>query len=80
MPFCKYTELEVDIVSEKAYETLSKSNDLTAADETTQSPQRHNDDEKERRIQLKGALIKFGSLAVFAFVVWVFSSMQATTI
>lgn len=76
MPFCQYTALEVNIVSAKAYEALSKSNELTAANETAQSPTQKNDsDEKERKKRLKGSLIKFGSLAVFAFVVWIFATI-----
>ena len=77
MPFCKYTALEVNIVSAKAYEALSKSNELTATNETAQSPKQNNDvDEKERKKQKKAALIKFGSLAVFAFIVWIFATIS----
>ena len=77
MPFRKYTALEVNIVSAKAYEALSKSNELTIADETAHSPKQKNDvDEKERKKRLKGSLSKFGSLAVFAFVVWIFATIS----
>lgn len=77
MPFRKYMALEVNIVSAKAYEALSKSNELTIADETAHSPKQKNDvDEKERKKRLKGSLIKFGSLAVFAFVVWIFATIS----
>ena len=76
MSFRKYTALEVNIVSAKAYEALYKSNELTTADETAHSPKQKNDvDEKERKKRLKGSLIKFGSLAVFAFVVWIFATI-----
>lgn len=75
MPFCKYIALEVNIVSAKAYEALSKSNELTPVSETAQSPEQRNDDEKERKKRKKAALIKFGSLAVFAFIVWVFATI-----
>lgn len=64
-------------MSAKAYEALSKSNELTIADETAHSPKQKNDvDEKERKKRLKGSLIKFGSLAVFAFVVWIFATIS----
>lgn len=63
-------------MSAKAYEALSKSNELTTADETAHSPKQKNDDEKERKKRLKGSLIKFGSLAVFAFIVWVFATIS----
>ncbi|WP_143055537.1 hypothetical protein [Ruminococcus sp. YRD2003] len=64
-------------MSAKAYEALSKSNELTTANETAQSPKQKNDgDEKERKKRLKGSLIKFGSLAVFAFVVWIFATIS----
>ncbi len=77
MPFRKYTALEVNILSAKAYEALSKSTELTIADETAHSPKQKNDvDEKERKKRLKGSLIKFGSLAVFAFVVWIFATIS----
>ena len=79
MPFCKYIALEVNIVSAKAYEALSKSNELTPVSETAQSPEQHNDDEKERTKRKKAALIKFGSLAVFAFIVWVFATIDSHT-
>ena len=80
MPFRKYTALEVNIVSAKAYEALSKSNELTATNETAQSPKQNNDvDEKERKKRKKAALIKFGSLAVFAFIVWVFATIDSHT-
>jgi hypothetical protein len=79
MPFCKYTALEVNIVSAKAYEALSKSNELTSVNETAQSPEQRNDDEKERKKRKKAALIRFGSLAVFAFIVWVFATIHSHT-
>ena len=79
MPFCKYTALEVNIVSAKAYEALSKSNELTAVNEAAQSPEQRNDDEKERKKRIRGTLIKFGSLAVFAFIVWVFATIHSHT-
>ena len=76
MPFRKYKALEVNIVSAKAYEALSKSNELTVANEVAQNPKKKNDgDEKERKKRIKGSLIKFGSLAVFAFVVWIFATI-----
>ena len=76
MPFCKYKALEVNIVSAKAYEALSKSNELTSVNETAQSPKQNNDvDEKEMKKRKKAALIKFGSLAVFAFIVWIFATI-----
>ncbi|MBE6864939.1 MAG: hypothetical protein E7495_10350 [Ruminococcus flavefaciens] len=63
-------------MSAKAYEALSKSNELTVSNEAAQSPKQKNDgDEKERKKRLKGSLIKFGSLAVFAFVVWIFATI-----
>lgn len=74
MPFRKYKASEVNIVSAKAFELLSKSNDLITADETAQSPIQR-DDEKERKKRLRGTLIKFGSLAVFAFIVWAFATI-----
>ena len=76
MPFCKYTAWEVNIVSAKAYEALSKSNELTPVSEAAQSPEQRNDDEKERKKRIRGTLIKFGSLAVFAFIVWVFATIS----
>lgn len=76
MPFCKYTAWEVNIVSAKAYEALSKSNELTPVSEAAQSPEQRNDDEKERKKRIRGTLIKFGSLAVFAFIVWVFATID----
>lgn len=76
MPFCKYTAWEVNIVSAKAYETLSKSNELTPVSEAAQSPEQRNDDEKERKKRIRGTLIKFGSLAVFAFIVLVFATIS----
>lgn len=79
MPFCKYTAWEVNIVSAKAYETLSKSNELTPVSEAAQSPEQRNDDEKERKKRIRDTLIKFGSLAVFAFIVWVFATMHMIT-
>ena len=64
-------------MSAKAYEALSKSNELTATNETAQSPKQNNDvDEKERKKRKKAALIKFGSLAVFAFIVWIFATIS----
>ena len=62
-------------MSAKAYEALSKSNELTPVSETAQSPEQRNDDEKERKKRIRGTLIKFGSLAVFAFIVWVFATI-----
>ncbi|MBR5166410.1 MAG: hypothetical protein IKW87_12780 [Ruminococcus sp.] len=64
-------------MSAKAYEALSKSNELTATNETAQSPKQNNDvDEKEMKKRKKAALIKFGSLAVFAFIVWIFATIS----
>lgn len=64
-------------MSAKAYEALSKSNELTSVNETAQSPKQNNDvDEKEMKKRKKAALIKFGSLAVFAFIVWIFATIS----
>ena len=80
MPFHRYMALEVNIVSAKAYEALSKSSEESTAPQTAQSPTPKNDcDEKERKKRLKGSLIKFGSLAVFAFVVWIFATIHSHT-
>lgn len=73
MPFRKYKASEVNIVSAKAFEVLSKSDDLKPVNETAHSPIQR-DDEKDRKKHLRGTLIKFGSLAVFAFIVWVFAT------
>lgn len=61
-------------MSFKPYKTFSKSNVSAAVNETAQSPQQLNDDKKERKKQSKRSLIKFGSLAVFAFIVWIFAT------
>ena len=63
-------------MSAKAYEALSKSNELTPVSEAAQSPEQRNDDEKEQKKRIRGTLIKFGSLAVFAFIVWVFATIS----
>ena len=43
-------------MSAKAYEALSKSNELTSVNETAQSPEQRNDDEKERKKRIRGTL------------------------
>ena len=74
MPFCKYSGQEVNIVSEKTYRTLSGSDRSAAFSVTAQSPQKLDDEQKERKKRLRGSLIKFGSLAVFALIVWIFAT------
>ena len=76
MPFHRYMALEVNIVSAKAYEALSKSSEESTAPQTAQSQEQQNDEEKEKKRRLKGSLIKFGALAVFAFIVWIFATIS----
>ena len=71
--------LEVNIVSAKAYEALSKSSEESTAPQTAQSQEQQNDEEKERKRRLRGSLIKFGALAVFAFIVWIFATIDSRT-
>lgn len=62
-------------MSAKAYEALSKSSEESTAPQTAQSQEQQNDEEKERKRRLRGSLIKFGALAVFAFIVWIFATI-----
>ena len=65
-------------MSAKAFEALSKSNELVAEDQAAQSLEQYAnnyDEEKERKKRFKGTLIKFGSLAVFAFIIWIFATI-----
>ena len=66
-------------MSEKTYKTLSGSDRSAAFSVTAQSPQKLDDEQKERKKRLRGSLIKFGSLAVFAFVVWIFATIDSHT-
>ena len=67
-------------MSAKAFDALSKSSVVSSNPQTAQSPKQNNDvDEKERKKQKKAALIKFGSLAVFAFIVWIFATIDSHT-
>ena len=79
MPFRKYMALEVNIVSAKAYEALSKSSEGSVSPQAAQSQEPLNDEGKERKKRLRSTLIKFGSLAVFAFIVWIFATIDSHT-
>ncbi len=61
-------------MSEKAYELLSQSN-TDPAKQPAQLPEQNGGDDNERKKRLAGSLIKFGSLAVFAFIVWLFATI-----
>lgn len=62
-------------MSAKAYKALSKLSEESMSPQTAQSQEQKNDKEKERKRCLRGSLIKFGALAVFAFIVWIFATI-----
>ena len=58
----------------KVYE---ESSEINAVEQAAQSPEQNDpDDEKERKRRLKGSLIKFGSIIVFAFIVFIFATLS----
>ena len=62
-------------MSAKAYEALSKSSEGSVSPQAAQSQEPLNVEEKERKKRLRSSLIKFGALAVFAFIVWIFATI-----
>ena len=69
--------LEVNIVSAKAYEALSKSSEESTAPQTAQSQVNQDDEDRKKLLAIrKRNLIRFGSLAVLAFVVWLFATIS----
>ena len=68
-------------MSAKAFDALSKSSEVGSVPQTAQSQvQNDNEEKKKYLIAKRKNLIRFGSLAVLAFVVWLFATMQVTTI
>ena len=62
-------------MSAKAFDALSKSADVSSAPQTAQSQEQNDNDDKEKILAARKNLIRFGSLAVLAFVVWLFATI-----
>lgn len=72
-------------MSAKAFEALSKSSESELSPQTAHSQEKSDKENNEKIVAARKNLIRFGSLAVLAFVVWLFatiawfSSNRATT-
>jgi len=63
-------------VSAKAFDALSKSSDVSSVPQTAQSQVNQDDEDRKKLLAIrKKNLIRFGSLAVLAFVVWMFATI-----
>ena len=62
-------------MSAKAFDALSKSSDVSSVPQTAQSQEQNDNDDKEKIVAARKNLIRFGSLAVLAFVVWLFATI-----
>lgn len=63
-------------MSAKAFEALSKSSDVSSVPQTAQSQVNQDDEDRKKLLAIrKKNLIRFGSLAVLAFVVWLFATI-----
>ena len=63
-------------MSAKAFDALSKSSDVSSVPQTAQSQVNQNDEDRNKLLAIrKKNLIRFGSLAVLAFVVWLFATI-----
>lgn len=62
-------------MSAKAFDALSKSADVSSAPQTAQSQEQNDNNDKQKIVAARKNLIRFGSLAVLAFVVWLFATI-----
>lgn len=64
-------------MSAKAFDALSKSSDVSSVPQTAQSQVNQDDEDRKKLLAIrKRNLIRFGSLAVLAFVVWLFATIS----
>ena len=64
-------------MSAKAFDALSKSSDVSSVPQTAQSQVNQDDEDRKKILAIrKRNLIRFGSLAVLAFVVWLFATIS----
>ena len=62
-------------MSAKAFDALSKSSDVSSVPQTAQSQVNQDDEDRKKLLAARKNLIRFGSLAVLAFVVWLFATI-----
>lgn len=67
-------------MSAKAFDALSKSSVVSSNPQTAQSQVNQDDEDRKKLLAIrKRNLIRFGSLAVLAFVVWLFATIDSHT-
>lgn len=63
-------------MSAKAFEAVSKSLESEHSPQTAHSQEKSDNENNEKIVVARKNLIRFGSLAVLAFVVWLFVTMH----